>query len=935
MTLRRKMALAIGLTFVGLGSIVYSTLHTTLLRHFQNLEIQNTQRYTESAVNRLLNEINQIDFVAQDWAAIDDSYQFAQDGNLEFITANLNLLTLTRLELNLLFYFNADHQQMFGIALEPELLRKTDAPISLALHLTPDRLLDHPDLAHVRKGILAVPEGLLAISSRPIVTSEGLGPIQGSLVFGRYLDEKVLVDLSAALSVGTDLQMDLYSLDLGQAANLPADVQGVVQQLRKGDPPKVQPLNGEAIAGYALLSDIYGDANLLLRVTGERFIHQQGQMFSYYLGGSLLLVVVLSGAITYIFLDRWLLSRISRLSQGFRQIGATGDFSTPLTLSGNDELSSLSETINEVMAAFLYFQKRQLESEQRYRSVIEQALESIFLVDATTQRLAQANPAFERLLGYNSQQISSLTLGDLMIEDEGGLASYWASLREKGSLPRHELQYRRQDGTRIDIEVSVSQITYGRRQVWCFVAHDITDRKNAEADLRYHALHDSLTQLPNRAHFLAQLEAALADLALQHYVAVLFVDLDSFKVINDSLGHAVGDLLLQKVAKQLRGCLSAHDLVGRFGGDEFVVLLKDLIDPLTAHQKASHILETLKQPIHLDGRVGHTTASIGIALLQGSQVTQGAIQAAIALLRDADTAMYRAKAQGKGSYAVFDQQMHQLAMQRLQIEADLRLGMERHELRLFYQPIILMATQEIIGFEGLVRWQHPTQGLISPGVFLPIAEETGLIVEIDRWVLQQAQQQIQAWQATFSSLFNLTINVNLSGQQFSQPDFWPFLTDLLGGVSPHWLKFEITESLITQDHQVVATLLWQIRELGICLSIDDFGTGYSSLSRLHAFPIDTLKIDRSFISRIGRNGEHVAVVQGIIALAHSLGMDVVAEGVETPQQMNHLQELKCKFGQGYLFSRPVSGEAATALLNDQASRLVLSPLWPGDPERWG
>jgi diguanylate cyclase (GGDEF)-like protein len=434
----------------------------------------------------------------------------------------------------------------------------------------------------------------------------------------------------------------------------------------------------------------------------------------------------------------------------------------------------------------------------------------------------------------------------------------------------------------------------------------------AKVQLQHDAVHDSLTGLPNRAWLIKMLEHAikLAERHSKYLYALLFLDLDRFKVVNDSFGHLVGDELLKSVARRLQTCVRSTDTVARFGGDEFAILLEEMENPQEATLVAQRIQEQLTEPFLLNDYEVRTGTSIGITLSTMNY------QQPEELLRDADSAMYHAKSQGKGCYVVFDRRMQTRMITALQLENDLRRAIEQQEFCLYYQPIISLATSRLSGFEALVRWYHPKRGWISPIEFIPVAEETGLIQELGQWVLQSACSQLNIWLSQFPQAPSLVMNVNVSAIQLKQVN----LLELIEKILPKTelpscsLKLEITESCILDAATSETKLLNQLKELGLGLCIDDFGTGYSSLSRLHEFPIDTLKIDRSFVNRLGFNSGHNETVQMIVTLAHSLGMDVVAEGVETNAQLEQLRELKCEFVQGYLISKPVDSEMATQLL---------------------
>ena len=438
---------------------------------------------------------------------------------------------------------------------------------------------------------------------------------------------------------------------------------------------------------------------------------------------------------------------------------------------------------------------------------------------------------------------------------------------------------------------------------------DITQRKQAEEQLVRDAMHDGLTGLPNRALFTDRLERSIARSSRQtdHRFAVLFLDLDRFKVINDSLGHGAGDQLLISFAERLQNCLRPSDTVARLGGDEFTVLLEDPREPDDAGAVADRILAALRKPFRLGAQEVYVSTSIGIA------VSSSAYNRPQEVLRDADTALYRAKAMGKSRYQIFDTEMHERAVKVLKIENDLRRAIERKEFELHYQPIMNIATRQVGGFEALIRWCHPERGLVSPADFIPIAEETGLIVPIGEWVIEEACRQTAAWHAQG---WKVDMNINLSGKQFSQADLPVIVQRVLREtrLEPRHVILEITESVAMDDPEKSIAALHRLKALGVQLNIDDFGTGYSSLAYLQRFPVDTMKIDRSFINRINEGTENAEIVKTIIALAHNLNMKVTAEGIETVQQLNQLEALNCENAQGYFLSKPMNASNASLYL---------------------
>jgi len=447
---------------------------------------------------------------------------------------------------------------------------------------------------------------------------------------------------------------------------------------------------------------------------------------------------------------------------------------------------------------------------------------------------------------------------------------------------------------------------------------------------RHAAYHDVLTGLPNRLQLTDRLRLAIEQTRRLpgHSFALVFLDLDRFKYVNDSLGHAAGDRLLVAIARRLEAVLRPSDVVARLGGDEFAILLDGLEEDGDAVRVAKRVQEGLDHPFNLNGHEVFTTASVGITLSATGYDQPEHV------LRDADTAMYRAKENGKARYEVFDAVMHARAVERLRMENDLRRAVERGAFQVHYQPIVSLATDEVAGFEALVRWERPGGGFVSPSEFIPIAEETGLIVEIGRMVLAESCRQMREWQQQSPANRALTVSVNLSGKQFLQPDLIGQVRRTLEetGLAPHSLKLEITESIMMENAEAASEMLVQLRGMGVQLSIDDFGTGYSSLSYLHRFPVNILKVDRSFVMRMGEGGENSEIVRTILTLASNLGMEVIAEGIETPSQLSQLKGMGCAYGQGYIFSRPVSAERAGALLRPSGWREAeAAALPPGAP----
>ena len=553
------------------------------------------------------------------------------------------------------------------------------------------------------------------------------------------------------------------------------------------------------------------------------------------------------------------------------------------------------------------------QNEERFRSLVQNASDIVTILDVDGT-IRYDSPAIQRVLGYEHGERVEKPASEYVHPDdvERVTESFARTLEQPGVRPPLEFRIRHKDGSWRYVEVTRTNLL-DDPAVGGVVAnsHDITERKRLEEQLQHQAFHDHLTGLANRALFMDRLGHALARLTRRDVsVAVLFLDLDNFKIINDSLGHEYGDQLLIAVGQRLEQLLRSEDTVARIGGDEFTVLLEDITSPSQATRVAERITEAFQSPFSVGGQELFITASVGIALsAMGGKRPQEVLQ-------DADVAMYRAKTTGKASYAVFQPSMSAGARARLELENDLRRAIERHEFRVFYQPKVALESGRITGMEALVRWEHPSRGLVSPLEFIPVAEETGMIIPIGNWVLREACRQVQHWQEEYPEAAPLVMNVNLSARQFRQPNLVEEVARILreSALDASNLELEVTESVVLDNVESAVETLQLLKGLGVRLAMDDFGTGYSSLSYLRRLPVDTLKIDKSFVIRLGKDAEDAAVVETVIRLAKMLGLTVVAEGVESAEQLDRLREMDCDLAQGYYFSTPVSSDSIPALL---------------------
>lgn len=555
------------------------------------------------------------------------------------------------------------------------------------------------------------------------------------------------------------------------------------------------------------------------------------------------------------------------------------------------------------------------ESEYKFRTLLESMSEGLLQVDSR-DCIRFVNTRFCEMVGYSPDELMGTNWSRLMYNDDGkSSVKRINERRSEGISDSYELCLKKKSGEMLWVIVGGAPILDAEGAITgsMGVFSDITERKRAEERLIHDAFHDALTGLANRTLFIEHLQMTIERTRRDPggLFAVLFLDFDRFKVINDSLGHAEGDNLLKQIARRLEDSLRTSDLVARLGGDEFTILLNGIKDTSVALRVVKRIQKNLQAPFELSGGEIFISASIGIAFSTTGH------KRAEDMLRDADIAMYRAKAKGRAKHQVFDQAMHEQALAQLRIETELRQAIEQRDFCLHYQPIINLKTNLTVGFESLVRWRHSDFGIIPPNDFIPVAEENGLIIPLGKWILHESCRQLREWQVAKPSASEMTVSVNLSFKQFLQVDLVEQVAETLEktGLNPRYLKLEITESHIMENTETAVKTMRNLRALGVQLSLDDFGTGYSSLSHLHRLPVSYLKIDHSFINRMIESQENSEIVRTIVRLAQNLKMRVVAEGIETDEQLTQLKILNCEYGQGYLFAKPMDTEAAEIFLD--------------------
>jgi len=951
MMLRKKTLLIVCVTLAGVISFLYFVSRHAILTSFSNLEEQDVQQNLERGMSALSDELAGLERTAKDYANWDNTYAFVSGNNPTYEKTELSQASLLNLKLNCVVI-----RDLYGRPILSKSLDFFTGNIESNANVF-ERLAQELPGEGTTTGIVVLQQGILLVASKPILKSDGLGPTRGTLLIGRWLNEEQVAQLARS----THLALSVLPIEHAKI-DFPSSAAPIV----------IRPLDAQSIVGYQRVQDFHGKPAFVLRVVMPRTIYQQGQTSLFYFVVMFLLTGILFGAAMLFSLDKTILSRLSTLSDTVTKIGLTGDLTARTSVSGGDEISSLGSAINRTLEALEKSQQQQ-EDKEKLLGGEKRLLEMI----AKAQPLPDVLDFLARLIESqtNGPLCSVLLLGDdgktlrhgaapslpatythaidgtLIGPNVGscGTAAYFGTpivVADIATDPLWKdykelaLSHGLQACWSVPI-ISTKGIVLGTTAVYypnprtpsyeemdlieraAHVAGIAIERKRAEQTLVHNALHDSLTNLPNRALFLDRLqhEFTRAKRHDDYKFAVLFIDIDGFKTVNDSLGHAIGDDLIIEVGRRLTRFLRHDDIIARqesnadedslarLGGDEFTVLLEDIKDPSDAIRAAQRIQNALTAPHMLDGHEVYTSVSIGIALSSAAQNT------AEDLLRDADIAMYRAKSLGKARCEVFDVTMHRHAVERLRLETDLRNALDRKEFCVHYQPIVSVDTRKLTGFEALVRWNRPQVGLVGPDKFIKVAEETGLIIAIDKWVLEEACRQMQIWHSLYAFASELTISVNLSPKQFTKPNLAQEIHAVVDStkLSPSFLNLELTETIAMSDAEKTRTILSELKAVGARLSIDDFGTGYSSLSYLRRFPVDILKIDRSFVSNMNVD-DNRKIVATMIALAHNLGLRVVAEGTETEEQFRQLQDLKCELAQGYLFSPPLSVQEATDFL---------------------
>ncbi|MFO1400148.1 MAG: EAL domain-containing protein [Steroidobacteraceae bacterium] len=861
---RLLLYLSIGILVLVAGGIAASA--HLLMQPFRFLEERATRDETVQVLRAFTADLRQLDLSTRDYAEWDDAEAYTRTRDPAFLKGNFSRDSLEGMHVDLVWMLERDGTDAYSARLATrthDFVEPANAALLAELR---------PKLAGLRalqprpptERLVSTSEGILAVAVFEIRRSDKSTPTGVLLVFGRFIRDDVIHRVTEASALG----VRSVSLQQGRdpSATLTPPVMMWLHDPVRSAQPLALPVNDGYIDGYGLLRDVDGQPALVLATRVEREIVALGRRSTQTLVAAIIVLVALS----------------------MLAIGA-------------------------VLLRARHSWRARIAVERRYREIVSQVQEAILLVDAADGRIVDCNVALQELSGYEYAELIGMPARRLV-----PVAGAAATIEEALALTKsQECSIRTRDGRRRDTEISVAAIEEAEQRLLCIVARDITPRKQAERQLHEHrkqlshiAHHDALTGLPNRLYLQARLPRVLRKVAgSERQLAVMYVDVDNFKNINDSLGHASGDQVLSVVAGRLRACTRSSDVVVRMGGDEFVVVATLLPDRAAMQVIAAKIVAALQAPIALQDSTVQVSASIGISVFPEDAIDSET------LLKNADIALYQAKEAGRNNFQFFRSDMNVQLSENVALEQALRHAIGSSQLYLDYQPIVNLETHAVTSFEALCRWRHPDLGQVPPARFIAIAEKSGLILPVGEFVLREACFQLRRWVA--DGVRVVPIGINVSPLQLTRTDFAVLVRETTreAEIDPKWLYFEITESALLEDIDRHVATLEELRGMGCKIAIDDFGASYSTFAYLKRMPVDTLKIDRSFVADLTARAQDAAVIRGIVDMARNMGLATVAEGVETAVQTVVLRELGCQNAQGYGFSPPVSARRCRTLLN--------------------
>ena len=834
-----------------------------LTTSFADAEAQAVAQRAEQVLRAYGADLQQLAIAAHDYAEWDDAVRFVADHNRNFISANFVPNTLDALHVDLVWIrdraghtvWSGWYDRAAGRVVEPAPAALLDGVAAFARADSP--LLDADPL----QKLVVTGQGPMAFALREVRRSDRSRPTGAVLLFGRLVGREVLERVRAT----SRLPADLHALPADDAG-LPATVRDWLRGAASAS-TFVQVADRNLIDGFALLRGRSGAPALLFSVRQPRSIYALGARTTRLLLSCIVLLFLLFGG-TLLYL-------------------------------------------------LVQLQRSKRSSERRYRNVAAHLGEAILLVDPATLKIVEANDAVTRLFGYRTAELGTLTVLQIFTDLTAETLARAAEAGPDGRIITS--RSRRKDGTLGDTELSITQLADSAERLLVVVGRDVGHRRAAleeqqenERKLIHLAQHDSLTGLPNRLYLRTRLPALLQKPSEQERGLVLiYVDVDQFKNFNDSRGHAFGDSMLQVVARRLRSVVSEHDAVVRMGGDEFVIVLTMQPERDQVEAVVARLRETLSEPLHIEGTELVVTASMGVAMHPQDGLDMDV------LLKHADIALYLAKDAGRNCHRYFKANMEVRVSEDMALEQAMRHGLGTDQFYMEFQPVVDLATNQVSSLEALMRWRHPDLGIVPPARFIPVAERSGMILPLGEQALVAVLAQLREWQD--ARVPCVPVAVNVSALQLERSEFAAMVARraAAAGVEPRWLHFEITESVLLREHGQIVQQLTQLRELGCAVLVDDFGTGYSALSYLHQLPVDGLKIDRSFVVEMARNGGQSPVIAAIVKLARELRLQVIVEGVETAEQLMMLREYRCAAAQGYFFSKPVAASRCMRLLQRQ------------------